>query len=659
MDRRHPLALIAKGYRCASAARLVLLFAIMFACLLPSSVSAQTVNQYSNTTVGTIDGTTTCVAPLVRNFTVGTSFTVSDVDLGVLATHSWRGDLQITLQSPAGTRVQLVNGDSANISGDNFNVRLNDGGTQTVNTDGNNVNHNTTPYQNNFVPNAALSAFAGQNSLGTWRLEICDLFPSADNGSFTRADLYLTQALANFADLSLAKTVSNASPANSATISYTLTASSAAASNLTATGVTVRDILPAGVNFVSAAGTGSYNAGTGIWTVGTLAPGASASITITVTVNATSGAVVLNEAEIASSSAPDPDSTPNNASVSEDDYASVSFAVSGTRTAGTAPTLVCPVGSTVHDWDAITWTAGNTSGTYPLTAIGTMNFNIAISGGVFLNNATYGGQSPARQNVVTGGFSPAQFSIFELVDMTSRSGVVTNTITLPTAVPGLQFRLFDIDYNAGQFADRVTVTGTFNGSPVTPTLTNGIANYVMGNSAYGDGTSADTSANGNVVVTFTSPVDTITIIYGNHNLAPVDPGQQAIAIHDMTFCRPQANLSVTKISSVVSDGVSASNPKAIPGALVTYCIFVSNPGSGTATSVSITDPIPANVTFVPGTIRSGSNCGTATTVEDDDASDAGEPDNITASITGTNLAAARASLAPSAGFAIAFNATVN
>lgn len=645
---------------CATFSRVVAIVAFLLLCFANSSASAQTI-QYTNTTTGAINGSTTCAAPLVRNFTVGTSYTVSDVDIGMLAAHTWRGDIRVTLQSPAGTRVQLVNGDTNNISGDNFNVLLNDGASQVVNADGDTTNHTTTapPYQNNFQPNAALSAFNGQNSLGTWRLEICDLFSGADDGTFQRADLFLTQLPANYADLSLTKTVSNATPASGTNISYTLTASNAAASTQTATGVTVQDSLPPGVTFVSASGTGSYSSGTGVWAVGTLAPGASATITITVTVNATNGAIITNEAEISSSSVTDSDSIPNNGSVTEDDDASVNFTVSGTRTAGIAPTLICPVGSTVHDWDSISWPAGTTSGNYPLTAIGTMNFNIAISGGAFLNNATFGGQSPSRQNVVTGGLSPAQFSIFELVDMTSRTGVVTNTVTLPTAVPGVQFQLFDIDYNAAQFADRVTVTGTFNGSPVTPTLTNGISNYVIGNSAYGDATSADTSANGNVVVTFTSPVDTIVIIYGNHNLAPVDPGQQAIAIHDMTFCRPQANLSVTKISNVVSDGVSASNPKSLPGAIIRYCILVSNAGSATATNVAIGDAIPANVTFVPGSILSGPNCAGAATAEDDNAAGGDETDPFGVSIAGTNLTGTAASLGPSASFAIVFNATVN
>nr|WP_315457349.1 proprotein convertase P-domain-containing protein [uncultured Sphingorhabdus sp.] len=640
--------------------RAVACLAFVILCLMPSLASAQAISQFTNSTTGAINAATTCTAPLVRNFTVGTSFTLSDVDIGILATHSFRGDMQMTLQSPSGTRVQIVNGDANAVDGDNFNVRLNDGGTQLVNTDAAAGNHTTTapPYQNNFIPNAALSAFNGQNALGTWRLEICDLFPTADDGTFTRADLYLTQAVTG-ADLSLTKTVSNAAPTSGANVIYTLSVNNAAGSALTATGVTVLDILPAGVTFVSATGTGTYNNATGIWTVGALAPNSTATISITVTVTASSGATITNGAEVRTSSVPDADSTPNNNSTTEDDDAFVNFTVSGARTAGIAPALTCPVGSTVHDWDSIGWPAGTTNGSYALTAIGTMNFNIGISGGVFLNNATYGGLSPSRQNVVTGGLSPAQFSIFEIVDMTSQSGAVTNTISLPTAVPGVQFRLFDIDYNAGQFADRVTVTGTFNGAPVTPVLTNGISNYVIGNSAFGDGTSADNSGNGNVVVTFNSPVDNIVIVYGNHSLAPADPGQQAIAIHDFTFCRPQANLSVTKVSTVVSDGVSATNPKALPAAIMRYCILVSNAGSATATSVAITDALPGNITYIPGSLLSGNSCASATTAEDDNATGTDETDPFGVSVAGTNLTGTAASLGPNAAFAIIFNATVN
>lgn len=635
---------------------------LAMALVVAPAARAQTTTTYSNTTGGAISNGTPCSSPLVRNFTVSTSYIVGDVDLGVLATHTWRGDLRITLQSPAGTRVQLVNGDTNNISGDNFNVRLNDGGVQTVNTDGNTVTHSTSapPYQNDFSPNSPLSAFNGENAQGTWRLEICDQYPQADNGNFVRADLYLTSLPANYADLSLTKGVSSAAPATGSSISYTLAVTNASGSPATATGVTVLDTLPAGFSFTNATGFGSYNSTTGVWTVGSVPPGATRTLTISGTVNATSGATILNSAEITASSAPDIDSTPGNGATGEDDYGAASFTVSGSRVAGVPPVLICPAGSTLHDWDSVSWSAGTTSGSSALTAIGTMNFNIAISGGSFLSNATYGGQSPTRQNVVTGGLSPAQYSIFEIVDFTSQAGVVTSTISLPTAVPGAQFTLFDIDYASGQFADRVTVSGSFNGTIVYPTLTNGVANYVVGNSAYGDATSADGSANGNVVVTFAAPVDTITIEYGSHSIAPANPGQQGMAIHDINFCRPVANLLIAKTSSIVGDPVNGTtNPKAIPGATMRYCLLVTNGGSATATAIYVADPLPATTSFVPGSLRSGMSCAGATTVEDDNATGADESDPFGAAIAGTTVSASTAALGPGSAFATVFDVTVN
>lgn len=65
-----------------------------------------------------------------------------------------------------------------------------------------------------------------------------------------------------------------------------------------------------------------------------------------------------------------------------------------------------------------------------------------------------------------------------------------------------------------------------------------------------------------------------------------------------------AILSVYKSSRVVSDPISGTtNPKAIPGATVEYCISVANAaGSATATNIAIADVIPANTTFVTASI---------------------------------------------------------
>jgi uncharacterized repeat protein (TIGR01451 family) len=82
-----------------------------------------------------------------------------------------------------------------------------------------------------------------------------------------------------------------------------------------------------------------------------------------------------------------------------------------------------------------------------------------------------------------------------------------------------------------------------------------------------------------------------------------DTGRDGVesALDDYTVAA--AALSVFKSSRVVSDGVSTSNPKAIPGAVVEYCISVANAsGSATATNINVGDLIPANTTFVAGSI---------------------------------------------------------
>ncbi len=66
------------------------------------------------------------------------------------------------------------------------------------------------------------------------------------------------------------------------------------------------------------------------------------------------------------------------------------------------------------------------------------------------------------------------------------------------------------------------------------------------------------------------------------------------------------SLSVTKTARVVSDGVNGINPKSLPGAEVEYCFVVYNATLLTsATNIILTDTIPANTTYVPGSISVG------------------------------------------------------
>jgi VCBS repeat-containing protein len=118
------------------------------------------------------------------------------------------------------------------------------------------------------------------------------------------------------ADLSLTKSVDRSTPAVGSNVTFTIIVSNAGPGS--ATNVAVSDVLPAGLTFVSAtASQGSYSAGTGVWTVGTIAGGSSSTLNITATV--TTFGAKTNIAQVIASDQTDPDSTPNNNSSGEDD----------------------------------------------------------------------------------------------------------------------------------------------------------------------------------------------------------------------------------------------------------------------------------------------------------------------------------------------------
>ena len=66
-----------------------------------------------------------------------------------------------------------------------------------------------------------------------------------------------------------------------------------------------------------------------------------------------------------------------------------------------------------------------------------------------------------------------------------------------------------------------------------------------------------------------------------------------------------AALTIAKTNRVISDPINnLTNPKMIPGAVIEYCIVVSNAaGGGIATGVSVTDPVPATLSIVAGSLR--------------------------------------------------------
>lgn len=167
---------------------------------------------------------------------------------------------------------------------------------------------------NNTTLNATYTPTATEIANGSVTLTLTTDDPAGPCGS--DAD-NVTITITACADLSLTKSVDNPTQTVGQNVVFTITVTNAGPS--TATNVTVKDVLPAGLSFVSADPAGAYNSGTGIWTVGTIVKDATATLKITATV--TQNATITNIAEVATSDQPDPDSTPNNQNPSEDDQA--------------------------------------------------------------------------------------------------------------------------------------------------------------------------------------------------------------------------------------------------------------------------------------------------------------------------------------------------
>ncbi len=203
------------------------------------------------------------------------------------------------------------------------------------------------------------------------------------------------------ADLSLSKTVDNGNPDSGDTIVFTLTVSNAGPNNTT--GVTVGDVLPAGVTYVSDDGSGSYAAG--VWTVGNLNANASATLHITVTVTAANGTSFSNVAQVTASSSYDSDSQPNNmgANPAQDDEARVTVQV------GADPACANPTTAGIYDLQEngslypetgiIHTVMGVVTGDFQSTTTGLSGFNIqaatgdgnpATSDGIFVFDNGFG-----------------------------------------------------------------------------------------------------------------------------------------------------------------------------------------------------------------------------------------------------------------------------
>ncbi len=586
----------------------------VYVCFLFASLSATLshAQSFTNSIIGNINDTTLCpgatgagtTANLTRTFNVsGLPSSGIDLNVGFLASHSWRGDIRLTLRSPGPSPVSvvLITEDTSNNGNDNnYNLELGDEGTVTVNTGAADGPHDITltPYQILASPNNPLSAFNAVNPNGTWTLEVCDDY-AGESGQFLQATLFF--ASPDDADLNLSVAIDNNLPQFTETV--TLTYNLVNGGPNSTSGVTVNAPLPSGLSFISSAGTGSYNSATGLWTLpGTLGPNSTSTLTITATVLGAGSNVVTTEVQ--SSAQNDPDSTPANGIPTEDDYATLTFFPQPPLT---PPALSCSAATQfVHAWDAPGATNGWSSGVLANNYTAeTTPLNFTITGDTGNLGQISGVNTPVTQNTYTGGLVTAEYSLGIAADHANAAQEIVITADIGTpgeGIEALQFSVFDIDL--GGWVDRLTVTGEINGNTVLPTtMTPSGNNYISGNSAIGtNGNAGATAASGNVTVTFNTPIDKVTIAYGNDPSVGANPAFQIMSVHKFTMCpRLLADISAVKSVDVydpLSEGLYMT-----PGNEVLYKITVTNSASADAPAndIDITDTLPETVKFISAT----------------------------------------------------------
>lgn len=165
------------------------------------------------------------------------------------------------------------------------------------------------------------------------------------------------------------------------------------------------------------------------------------------------------------------------------------------------------------------------------------------------------------------------------------------------------------------------------------------------------------------VLTADSPTTVDIVFADDANLLdqPRDGAQWAFDAYTID----SAAITLTKTARVISDPYNLLvNPKAIPGAVIEYCMTISNAGPGIATTVVLNDNLPANTTYVAnsltvGGLGVGGQCVLNGTIEDDNATGADESDLYGGSFDGTTVHATVGSVLPLVPLTVAFRVTVN
>ena len=233
-------------------------------------------------------------------------------------------------------------------------------------------------------------------------------------------------------------------------------------------------------------------------------------------------------------------------------------------------------------------------------------------------NGSSGSSTPLPVNVITTSFSFGTLQFGDAIQCLFTNGAHPR-LQLSKAL-GTGGRRFNGDQFTVRILNGTTVIASATTSGTSGTVTGGNTGPVqlVGGTAHSlDEIAAGTGNLGN----YTSTLACTNSFTGSTTVLPTAVGGTITPqTGDVVTCvitntrRATAVLLVEKTSTVISDPVNGTiNPLMIPGAIVEYAISVTNVGNRAvdASTLVITDPLPANVTYNSGTAVTFTNGTTA------------------------------------------------
>jgi subtilisin-like proprotein convertase family protein len=156
----------------------------------------RTVSVVSATTTYTANpGIAVGAASVTSTMSITDNTQITDLNVYINMNHTYVGDISVTLTSPAGTTVTIIDrpgytGSGYGCSSNNFNVTLDDAAGSPVESA---CNGTAPAVTGTLRPNNLLGAFNGESRLGTWTLRVNDAYTGADGGTLNTWQLIIRQ----------------------------------------------------------------------------------------------------------------------------------------------------------------------------------------------------------------------------------------------------------------------------------------------------------------------------------------------------------------------------------------------------------------------------------------------------------------------------------